>query len=62
MAKALDYESHRKYFLTVQAWDGSFGNSTNVEISIINVNDMKPRFKQNIYTVEQVCIDFKIIQ
>ena len=54
VAKPLDYESIRNYILTVQAWDGSFGNSTNVEISILNVNDMKPRFKQDVYTVEQV--------
>ena len=34
------------YDLEVGAWDGQFGNQTHVEITVLNVNDMKPRFKQ----------------
>jgi hypothetical protein len=44
--KALDYETIKKYFLTIAAWDGQFKNETNVEIAVKNVNDMKPQFKR----------------
>ncbi len=46
VAKPLDYETIKKYYLTVGAWDGQFSNETHVEISVKNVNDMKPQFKR----------------
>ena len=51
--KPLDYESIKKYNLVVGAWDGQFGNETNVEITILNVNDMRPKFDQEKYTAEE---------
>ena len=36
----------------VGAWDGQFGNDTNVNITILNVNDMRPQFLEKKYTVE----------
>jgi len=37
----------------VAAWDGEFGNKTNVEITVINVNDMKPKFEKEKYVVKE---------
>ena len=53
VAKQLDYEMIKHYTLTVDAFDGQFSNQTTVEISIKNVNDMKPQFKREKYQVEQ---------
>ena len=53
VAKQLDYETIKHYSLTVDAYDGQFSNQTTVEISIKNVNDMKPQFKRDKYQVEQ---------
>ena len=52
VAKPLDYEGIKEYNLVVGAWDGQFGNDTNVNITILNVNDMRPQFLQKKYTVE----------
>ena len=52
VAKPLDYEAIKEYNLVVGAWDGQFGNDTNVNIKILNVNDMRPQFKKKKYTVE----------
>ena len=54
VAKPLDYEAIKEYRLVVGAWDGQFGSDTNVNITIINVNDVKPKFAKEKYTVEQV--------
>ena len=54
VAKPLDYESIKKYNLVIGAWDGQFGNETNVEITVLNVNDMRPKFDQDKYTAEEV--------
>ncbi len=54
VAKPLDYETVRRYTLAVAAWDGEFSNQTTVEITVLNVNDMKPRFREDEYRVEQV--------
>jgi hypothetical protein len=53
IAKPLDYEEIKKYNLVVAAWDGEFGNKTNVEITVINVNDMKPKFEKEKYVVKE---------
>ena len=54
VAKPLDYETIKKYNLVIGAWDGQFGNETNVEITILNVNDMRPKFDQDKYSAEEV--------
>ncbi len=53
VAKPLDYEGIKEYRLVVGAWDGQYGSDTNVNITILNVNDMKPQFAKDKYTVEQ---------
>ena len=52
IAKPLDYEKTKHYRLRVTAWDGEFVNKTFVEITVKNVNDMKPQFDQKVYKVE----------
>jgi hypothetical protein len=54
VAKPLDYEGIKKYDLVVSALDGQYGSETNVVINILNVNDMRPQFSKDKYTVEQV--------
>ena len=54
VARPLDYEGIKKYTLTVGAWDGQFSSDTKVEIKILNVNDMRPQFEREKYTIEQV--------
>lgn len=54
VAKPLDYEGIKKYNLVVGAWDGQFGSETNVEIKILNVNDMRPKFSKDRYTIDEV--------
>ena len=49
VAKALDFEQINEYSLTVTARDGSYSNSTTVQINIRNRNDMKPDFLQGEY-------------
>ena len=44
VAKPLDYEGIKEYKLVVGAWDGQFGSDTEVNITILNVNDMRPQF------------------
>jgi len=50
----LDYEERKEYNLVVSAWDGTYGNRTNVKITILNVNDLKPVFSQKKYQIRQV--------
>jgi hypothetical protein len=45
----LDYENIRQYTLLVRAWDGQFSNDTTVHIDILNVNDLRPQFKESKY-------------
>ena len=45
----LDYENIREYTLLVRAWDGQFSNDTTVHIDILNVNDLRPQFKEQKY-------------
>ncbi|TRY62862.1 hypothetical protein TCAL_07709 [Tigriopus californicus] len=52
VAKPLDYEMIKKYYLTIGAYDGEYSSETSVEITILNVNDMKPEFKRDKYEVE----------
>ena len=52
VAKPLDYEGIKEYKLVVQAWDGQYGSDTEVNITILNVNDMRPQFEKEKYTVE----------
>ncbi len=45
----LDYENIRQYTLLVRAWDGQYSNDTTVYIDILNVNDLRPQFKEAKY-------------
>ena len=54
VARPLDYEDRKEYNLVVSAWDGTFGNRTNVKIKILNVNDLPPQFTKDKYQIEQV--------
>ena len=49
VAKPLDYESIKNYRLNVSANDGKFGSNTIVNIKIMNINDLKPKFQQEKY-------------
>ena len=53
VAKPLDYEGIKEYKLVVGAWDGQFGSDTEVNITILNINDQRPQFAKEKYTVEQ---------
>ena len=53
VAKPLDYEQIKEYRLVVGAWDGQFGKDTTVNVTVLNVNDMRPQFAKDKYTVEQ---------
>ena len=46
-----DYEERTSYVLTVQVSDGMAESSATVNIEILNVNDLAPRFEQLFYTV-----------
>ena len=52
VAKPLDYEKIKQYTLVVGAWDGQFSSQTTVEIAILNVNDMTPKFSQERYEIQ----------
>ena len=51
VAKPLDYESIKNYRLNVSANDGKFGSNTIVNIKIMNINDLKPKFQQEKYII-----------
>ena len=51
VAKPLDYENIREYQLVVKAWDGQYSDDTLVQINVLNVNDMKPRFGKDEYEI-----------
>ena len=53
VAKPLDYEGIKEYKLVVGAWDGQFGSDTEVNITILNINDQRPQFAKEKYTVKQ---------
>ena len=60
VAKQLDNETIKHYSLTVDAYDGQFSNQTTVEISIKNVNDMKP-WDTNFLIAILVCLTIIVI-
>ena len=65
VAKPLDYESISKYNLRVSAWDGEYGNKTFVEVTVKNVNDMKPQFTKRQYEAEifeETLQEFPLVQ
>ena len=39
--------------MKVGAWDGQYGSNTEVNITILNINDQKPQFEKEKYTVHQ---------
>ena len=48
--KPLDFENINEYTLVVTALDGQYSNDTTVHIKVLNRNDMKPEFMQDVYT------------
>lgn len=53
VARPLDYEACKEYFLTVEACDGgtpSLSAITTVNINLTDVNDNAPMFSREIYT------------
>ena len=48
--KPLDFENINEYTLVVTALDGQYSNDTTVHIKVLNRNDMKPEFLQEVYT------------
>ncbi|KAL4710435.1 hypothetical protein ACJJTC_008837 [Scirpophaga incertulas] len=66
--KLLDRETMSGYLLTVTARDGgvpSLSDTTDVEISVVDVNDNEPVFRQQLYTasiVEDALVGTSVIQ
>ena len=50
--KPLDYENINTYTLTVTALDGQYSSDTQVHIKVLNRNDMKPEFYNQVYTAQ----------
>ena len=45
MRKVLDFEAEENYSFTVLATDGRNNDSATINVSLININDMEPKFK-----------------
>lgn len=52
LAKQLDWETQSEYSLNISATDGFHRSYTQLNISVININDHRPQFSQNYYKVE----------
>ena len=46
---SLDFESVPSYILNVEASDGKYKPTVQVEIKVVNLNDNSPKFSKNIY-------------
>ncbi|XP_045534291.1 neural-cadherin isoform X4 [Papilio machaon] len=52
VAGALDYETRKRYELTLVASDGRNENSTRVVVRVLDINDMPPKFSRSAYVTQ----------
>src|SRR5699024_11144863 len=68
LAKTLDYENIKEYFLTVKAEDQGIpplSSEVNLKISVNDVNDVRPQFVQRSYDIvirEDALVGDRILQ
>lgn len=52
LAKKLDWENKNFYNLTISVTDGIFKNTTQLLVTVIDINDHRPEFTESIYKIE----------
>lgn len=52
LAKNLDWEKKRAYNITIGVSDGVHSITTQLYINVIDINDQRPEFTEDVYTVE----------
>lgn len=52
LAEKLDWETKNKYNLTISVTDGVHTTYTQLYVSVIDINDHRPNFSDNVYTVD----------
>lgn len=65
MAKKLDWEIQNEYALNISVTDGIYKTYTQLNVTVIDINDHRPEFSENLYKVEiseAVPVDTEILR